>query len=216
MLRLVGTDSSGWGGAGGLPQQRLTQGLDGLRVVRVPLKIAAALGTGRCVVGQDATKGDLIARVIGILSHQAAQSCDGVDTAGCGRRFGLVVRHDPVRRWRNITRHLASRLVLLRADVLVLNTRVVRVDGMQTIKVGSRKRVVAVKLCRTREACQRVHVVRIGEEDLLPSLRGHIESAANLERMRLIKKSLRRGLDGLSVSEMRRPQSARTKQHCRQ
>src|ERR1700723_3064038 len=96
MLREVGAYVGGRGGIGRVPEERLTEGFDGLRIVRVTLEIFAAFGASLGVVGEDAAEGDLIARVVGVLHGERAETGDGVRTAFGSSGFGFVVCERPL------------------------------------------------------------------------------------------------------------------------
>src|ERR1700678_286861 len=96
MLREVGADVGCGCWICRVPEKRLTESLDGLRVVGMTLEVLAAFGASLGIVGKDAAKGDLIARVVGVLHGECAETGDGVRTAFGGSRFGFVVCERPL------------------------------------------------------------------------------------------------------------------------
>ena len=67
MFGEVGAELGSGRGVLGVPDERLTQGFGGGGVVGVTVEVAAALGAGLGVVGEDAAEGDLVAGVGGVL-----------------------------------------------------------------------------------------------------------------------------------------------------
>src|ERR1700722_11749698 len=117
--------------------------------------------------------------------------------------FGLVVRERPLSLWWRVAEDLTVDLhrlrVLsgfgvfaglleqrglagLRAHVLDAgDVGIVGIDRAEAIDIRAGQGAVAAELGGAGEASERFYVIRVGEKNLLPGLRGHIHAAANLE-----------------------------------